>query len=124
MNLSKQEAIKRHRLMWNWIADETKRQGRCIDKAEVFKHFGWENIEINNDCWCCEYDDNKNALGYYCDCAYCPLDWSDKEGCANKYDTGLFDKWLIAMELNDYENAHYYARQIANLPERKFEDEE
>lgn len=35
--LTKQEAIKLHRHMWNWIADETERTGLFVIETDYFK---------------------------------------------------------------------------------------
>ena len=44
--LTREEAIRRHRLMWNWIADETEKIGEPIDKSDAFKHFGWDGSKV------------------------------------------------------------------------------
>lgn len=36
MKLTKEEAIERHRLMWNWIAEETLHKQKCFDKLDAF----------------------------------------------------------------------------------------
>ena len=33
-DMTKQEAIENHRKMWEWIAEETQKQRRCVSKAE------------------------------------------------------------------------------------------
>lgn len=40
--LTKGEAIRRHRLMWNYIADESARTRTRINKVDALYHFGWE----------------------------------------------------------------------------------
>ena len=50
--LTREEAIRRHRLMWNWLADETEKIGELITKKDAFKHFGWDRSKVLASCWC------------------------------------------------------------------------
>lgn len=82
--LTREEAIRRHRLMWNWIADETEKTGEPIDKSDAFKHFGWGGSKVLSSCWCREWAHWERNLDLYKDnfkslCFYCPLDWSTGE---------------------------------------------
>lgn len=112
--LTKEEAIRRHRLMWNYIADETEKTGEPIDKSDALIHFGWEKIPFNL-CWCCEYaNQNYNTL---CDlCCFCPIKWKT-ELCCDK--GGEYDMWCRYIQDGNYEKAAEMARVIANLPEKK-----
>lgn len=117
MQLTKEEAIKRHRLMWKWIADETLSKKKCTDKLDAFKHFGWRRI-IENDCWCCEYDKK-----YHDNCSACPIKWPSKtigkpciDFCFGR-GLGIYDIWSRATENNDWRKAAYYALLISMLPE-------
>lgn len=112
MNLSKQETIKRHRQMWNWIADESLKQKRCVRKSEVFEHFKWKKCWCY--CWCCEYSNSE--------CARCPILWLTCEKCVDP--DSLYKEWINTCHNNNYLKASELAKQIANLPERKFEGEE
>lgn len=111
MKLTKKEAIKRHRLLWNWIADETIRRNECVEKREAFEHFGWPKVSYN--CWLCEYDcsHKKNYCG-----ENCILDWGKPEGCATSLYNSLYPKWTSE---HDPKKSAAIARKIANLPERK-----
>lgn len=120
MNLTKEEAIRRYRMMWEWIANETLRRHECVDKLNAFKHFGWNWLEVKNICWCCEYC-NRN-------CNICPIEWpstrNHKSDCVQYIfggfaDDGLYLKWLSNMRKNDWRTAAYYALYISMLPERK-----
>lgn len=53
--LSKSEAIKKHRKIWNWIADETLKQKRKINKNEYFMAHKGVTDTLLCDCCCCEY---------------------------------------------------------------------
>lgn len=137
--LTREEAICRHRLMWNWIADETEKTGEPIDKSDAFKHFGWDEYEVRSSCWCCEWVYSKwkwnldfDRVGYKLACSYCPLDWSTGEKeileatcstiTSNDGHTkaGLYDQWYFGtILLGDPIEASKVARIIANLPEKK-----
>lgn len=113
-NLTKEEAIKRHRLMWNWIAETTRTKKRCIGKEAAFKHFGWPMISAR--CWCCEYASNMDA---YCGACYqCPIDWSVSGTRFCNDPTGFYRLWADAIVRNDYKIAARYAQYIADLPEK------
>lgn len=104
IELTKEEAIKRHRMLWNWIADETLRQKRFVTKWEAFAHFGWP--DILNHCWCCEY----SGAG----CNLCLVDWGTGYGCEING-----SPYLLWHNSRSYEDTAKYAREIANLPERR-----
>lgn len=139
--LTREEAIRRHRLMWNWIADEIEKTGKFINKHDVFKHFGWNLYDAISSCWCCTYaknlwlnlwlKDETNKEKYFCD--FCPLDWSNGKKeiakstctiittCDGFIYSGLYGEWYVAtvnQEVNPAE-ASRLARIIANLPEKK-----
>lgn len=112
MKLSKEEAIRRHRLMWNWIADETTRRGKKVSKEAAFAHFRWGHALMN--CWCCEYMElyqiNTCATG-------CILEWPGVSCVVGGDKTnGLFSRWATTGNVKE---AADLARQIAELPERK-----
>lgn len=116
MKISKKEAIRRHRLMWNWIADETLRRNKLVGKEEAFKHFGWK--PVNAMCWCCEYDMTHKKS--YC-ANNCIVQWpgisciiESKSGSV--YEFGIFREWMCE---KDPKKSAEIARKIANLPERK-----
>lgn len=133
--LTREEAIRRHRLMWNWIADETEKTGELITKKDAFKHFGWNISHAFVSCWCCEWAyrksyvdlDNQASL-----CSYCPLNWSNGEKKILKatcsrimtndgyVNAGLYEQWFFrTYEEEDHAEASRLARIIANLPEKK-----
>lgn len=145
--LTREEAIRRHRLMWNWLADETERTREVVIKRAAFKYFGWPYEEVHSSCWCCEcainlwQEDETDEEKIICD--FCPLDWSignnivratctsipyDLEivGSIPLSDHGLFTLWLVYSNLlksdcymPDIDKAVTVARTIANLPEKK-----
>ena len=122
--LTKQEAIKNHRKMWNWIADETQRQQRIVDQWDYLEAFDVKDVP-ETACYCCEYAIQRiNVLlsGTLCD--YCPINWGEGESfCLNLYneqgefvDNGLIHQWRFA---TDWRKAAELARKIANLPENE-----
>lgn len=137
--LTREEAICRHRLMWNWMADETEKTGEPISKSDAFKHFGWDRSKVLSSCWCCEWVYEKENLDLYKDnlksaCFSCPLDWSNGEKKILKVNAncskimsndghmknGLYDQWCFATRWGeDPIEASRLARIIANLPEKK-----
>lgn len=120
MKLTKKLAVALHRRLWNWIADETERQQRKVQKIEYppFKHF-----KIHNDCWCCKYartarknDIVKKAQIKISICPYCPINWGSYHCLRSEY-----GEWDFAAT---WQEAAHCARIIAELPERNEETKE
>lgn len=122
--LTKEKALEYHRQLWNYIADESERTGKPVNKKQAFIHFGW-SLRTKSLCWCCEY------CGAHC--YMCPVEWPGNDGCLcsakspyykltlaedfyNMYKNDYPDHRKAVKCLNDYIK---YAREIANLPERK-----
>lgn len=138
--LTREEAIRRHRLMWNWMADEAERTHKPVTKIDAFDHFGWDEKTLSR-CWCCEYAYEEKLRRELFDkkttCELCPLDWSQGNGdaiksrCVGYFDEdiffhiGLFEEWVNSWDLYnvifyfDQERFVSLARTIANLPEKK-----
>ena len=109
LGLTKEEAIRRHRLMWNWIAQASIQEQRCVQKVEALRHFEW-NENIQSDCWCCEYA--------YDRCKFCPIKWPGFIGvCFSPFSP--FSDWRGSVLYDDYIEAAKYAYQIAELPEKR-----
>ena len=112
LGLTKEEAIRRHRLMWNWISEESIKRKRCMSKREAFEHFAWDYVA--SYCWCCEFT-VKNP-GERAWCQLCPLDWPEGE-CAK---SGLYKDLIDAKyKENDYAKFSKLAKEIAELPEKR-----
>lgn len=128
IEMTKEEAIIKHRRLWNEVADMLDR-GEIYDHADILKRRALNNIgeenDIYNNCYCCEYAKN--------DCRKCPVIWNneryDDYMCEAGYDDifdDLYDvkdksEWanfLILIKQKDYDTAAEIAREIANLPER------
>lgn len=114
--LTKEEAIKRHRMMWNWIAYETLRREEFVTKQEAIEHFGWDESKMIDRCWCCTHTRKDGS------CEGCPIQWPGGKCCDGlNRRFGLYNEWRH-MKWNpdsDYKKAADLAYQIANLPERE-----
>ena len=141
LNLSRSEAIRLNREMWNWIADELEKIASGVrghyEVYELKEEFCRENgfDDIPHYCFCCEYDDNRylqinkeNNLPIS-DCFFCPIKWGtennnlDSHFCCDEQRDDNNGLWLLCQEcteqeVNDYFKASQYAKQIAELPER------
>lgn len=101
--LTKAQAIANHRKLWNWIAQTSIQEQRCVSKQEAFDHFGWRPVKCS--CWCCEYSIRIYWRVYMC--LRCPITSCQPHfGC-----------WSKALKDNDYIAAARYAYQLAELPE-------
>ena len=131
--LTKEECVRRHRLLWNYVADQILEQKKvpwnCQRKA--FEHFGWSVPigSIFNCCWGCYYnsmkrlemvDDPKHIKESEVNtCPYCLFNWtSDENNFCGKHNT-LFDRFMRSKCINDWEEAARIAREIANMPVRE-----
>lgn len=123
MKLTREEAIRKRREMWNWIADETERLERVVLKSEYFKKHSISHNEVPlHDCYCCEFD--LHFLSFPL-CYACPINWgvnNEMNTCCDKKTP--YSKWYVVVNnysngwSNDWKSAAKLAREIANLPER------
>lgn len=128
----KEEAIKKHRAMWNWIAKQIEKQQRTMDiyilKVKFIKLLGDYTLDIrlHHNCYLCYYSEG--------DCKICPLLWpSDaqrlkcelgyKYKSLNGYSKGLYNKCYNLFFEGNWELQAKLCRKIANLPERKMSNE-
>ena len=103
MKLTKEEAVKLHRELWGWLAENPMKH-----KADWpgFKDKG----HIINRCFCCEFTaDIKREI----DCIKCPLVWP-----GGRCDSSLFGEWEPAKLP---EERSRLAALIRDLPEKKEE---
>lgn len=129
MELTREQAIKEHRKMWNWLAEHPDKDKDDYLTLNNFKH-------INNVCFLCEY--NHQSDGECCG-NDCILNWGETNGCiGDTLNSGLYKIYLEQKDLlyfisKDSEWSKDIikglrliisrtARAIAKLPERK-EDE-
>lgn len=127
----KEEAIRKHRDMWNYIADEIENEQYAMNiavlKAIYLVRVGDANDDLKHhaNCYLCHYTNFK--------CDDCPLKWpSDSSvakcefGFKNEHGmstAGLY-KQCYELGYSEYwEKQAKIAREIANLPERKMSNE-
>lgn len=111
--MTKKEAIANHRKLWLWIAQETKRRRRKVEKIEYFKEHhisGKERPTLG--CYCCAY-----TFGQDIDCDVCPVQWANVGDYKNTPCTNSeFGKWKNS---TTWQEASHWALIIAFLSERE-----
>ena len=117
--MEKYEAVRKHREMWNAIADKIEARKHGV---EIYK----EKCRITgrgvlSGCFCCEFARTEYDVP---NCDICPVIWpsdSDKFMCENASNErnrdGLYQKCVDSA--NDWGKQAQLARQIAGLPERR-----
>ena len=76
--LSREEAIRKHREMWNWIADRIMERKQPVIIGRLKKEYiGQHNESVLYNCYLCEYcmDMLEEGEEFKERCKYCPLDW-------------------------------------------------
>ena len=105
--MTRDEAVKKHRAMWRWIAEQIESQKKrlCIPRLkDIYCQVNRDKIFLN--CYCCEYASMKIK-----GCKDCPIA-SPGWDCASG---GLYTQ--VVDETNWKVQARI-ARRIAELPER------
>lgn len=116
--LTREEAIRLHRAMWNWIADVIERE-QCVQDIDFLKCKFTREItpcqSIICNCYCCEFACKNDIVD---DCTLCPLDWGTdhEDDFPCETDDGL---WVQCRNCTDWKEQAALAHKIANLPERK-----
>lgn len=138
MNISREEAIRKHREMWSWIAEQYE-NGVALPVHRLKQNFikkCYPYDSPDSDCYCCAYTKTLTELeigGSLYNCEMCPLEWPSNEKnfmcCVcmtrgRKID-GLYGKIICYTDptMGAYKKAAIIAREIANLSERKIEEE-
>lgn len=127
----REEAIKKHRAMWNWIAEQIENEQKVINigilKTKFLEMQGDDTtaMKLKCNCYLCYYTDS--------DCRNCPLIWpseSDLLRCEQGYQLpngcyseGLYKKCRTLDNRNHWKLQAILCRKIANLPERKMSNE-
>ena len=121
--LSKEEAIRKHREMWNWIADRIMERKRSVIIHRLKQEYVVQHDEeILYNCYMCDYCvgilDGEELEER---CKYCPLDWEsdgDKYGLRqcldNHEEEGLYRKVQGTVI---WEEQYILCKKIANLKE-------
>lgn len=140
--ISKEEAIKNHRAMWNWIADQYEKGSN--QRVRFLKREYIDTMDPNRDerikklyasCYCCYYAGINNIVGadneYMFNCDQCPVVWPSYAGegmcCEGTSRTiGLYefieectDVYMRFDEIRDI--LVELCRLVANLPENTYD---
>lgn len=128
----REDAIKKHRAMWNWIAEQIEKYQRTMNidilKAYFLKQQGDDTLDMQlyENCYLCCYTTVV--------CKNCPLLWpsesdslmclySDKITDGDKttggYNKGLYVECYMLADGYDWQLQASLCRKIANLPERE-----
>lgn len=82
MKLTREQAIKEHRKMWNWLAEHPEK-----DKADYLALNDFKNIY--SECFLCAYGHQQNDD--YCYNKDCLCDWGEADGCmGSMFNLGLY----------------------------------
>ena len=140
--ISKEEAIKNHRAMWNWIADQYEKGSN--KHVRFLKREYIDTMDPNRDqyiklcvsCYCCYYAGINDIVGagnrYRFNCDQCPVVWPSyaEEGmCCERTShasgTGLYefieectDVYMGIDEIRDI--LVKLCRFVADLPENTY----
>jgi len=119
--LTKEEAIRLHRELWDWLS---KNPDKHKGEWPGWEYNGGCNEAAWQDCFCCEFaNDVTDEDGCVCkDCESCPLVWPITGVCCEpeEYDgedEGLFTQW--ARSDADSKERTALAEQIRDLPVRE-----
>ena len=123
--LSKEEAIRKHREMWNWIADRIMERKQPVIIGNLKREYVEQHNEnILYNCYLCEYCmDMLLEEGEELEerCKYCPVDWESDGGedglyqCLESHDEmGLYAE---AERTVVWEEQYKLCKKIANLKE-------
>lgn len=116
--LTREQAIKNHRKMWQWIRAQTLRQKRCVNEQDYFtaNNFSFESIPLAKS-YLCEYNRECNRGN---SCKNCPVLWNGLDCCSKESSLdmqGLYTKWKDAVNKKDFYTAAELAGIIAELPQ-------
>lgn len=117
--MEKDEAVRKHREMWNAIADKIESGKHVVD---IYKEkYRIAGKGILNKCFCCEFARTEHDVP---NCDICPMIWPGdsrdfmcKDASNEHNDDGLYRKCVDSVR--DWKKQAQLARQIASLPERR-----
>ena len=116
MKLTKKQAIKLHRRLWNWLAENP---GKNKEQWPEWEFNGGKVVRMIADCPACEYAHMKQGINFPCD--VCPIVWPGFS-CQHKKDNniynGLYQDWNCEDSDIYSSKRKKLALKIANLPER------
>ena len=125
MELTREQAIKEHRKMWNWLAEHPD-----MDKDDYLELNDFEYVY--SECFLCHYSRQNEGK---CCSEECIIDWGDTSGCmGTTFNLGLYKVYHeLTSLLRDINKDSVWskdiikglrliisrtARAIAELPER------
>lgn len=133
MELSREQAINEHRKMWSWIAENVEKlKPKCIEeiKCEYLQIHDLDFKDVYHLCFLCEYA--RHEMKKYISvsdlkviCEFCPIEW-DSDRCYRSntlFNNTIYNKIDNSIALKIYSKASYYARLIAELPEKENKNE-
>ena len=89
MELTREQAIKEHRKMWNWLAENPD-----MDKDDYLELNDFEYVE--NECFLCHYSHQND--GECCE-EDCILDWGETSCMGNIPNLGLYQVYIELVNL-------------------------
>ena len=105
INITREEAIRKHRELWHWMANKTRECGHRVSERD--NPDGTMN-------WLCKYVANTYGDAFS-DCGLdCPICWDENDPTSTCL--GCISDYVCA---DDPEEAARIADKIAELPERK-----
>lgn len=131
LTMTRAQAIKEHRKMWNWIADTAEKEHRFVTKEEYIYQSHLKYNKLVSNCFCCEYNDSFSDIG----CNHCPLIWYEgqkermKKGLRYTYCLNHNSPYRVydnIFEIGEEIDIKFFieaVREIANLPEVREDDE-
>lgn len=113
--LTKDEAIRLHREMWDWLSENPDKEK--VDCPTIEKWLEDNEDYPDSDCFCCEYNLVQTYEYEEEGCAHCPLKWPSKETAFQcERNSGLYKRWAYS---DDPLERAALAAQIRDLPVRE-----
>lgn len=120
MNLTRKEAIEKHREMWRWLAKEMESKGIILRKIDYFDAMGTPDADIPRAyCFVCDYADSLTEEDENT-CMNCPILWDCHEDCRNSclsYNSSYVG-YCEAWKMDNLQLAISTAKKISELPEK------
>lgn len=117
MKLTKDEAVRLHRELWGWLAENPNRSKADWPRWECN---GGDVEHLHSECFACEYVNGQVDPAM---CGVCPLVWpggmcqiTGQTSPSEDDDSGLFDRWNLE---DDTDERAKLAKQIRDLPVRE-----
>ena len=110
MSLTRRQAIRRHRMLWGWLADNPGTKHKLTKKSDWpgWEYNGGRYAEVDEDCFLCEYAFRVIDMT----CPQCPLDWGEDLLCVES----IYLDWC---EARTPKTRSKYAEIIRDLPVRR-----